>query len=105
MEPDEEGRQRLPQQGILELNFVDDKVRQHSRLFLENVDYLVESVQKQQHAMQKGMARELRQQVPDMIRVATGASRRSDRPPPGPPQIPQLFFRLVHASSRLPATL
>jgi len=78
MEVDEEGRQRLPQEGILELNLVIDKAQEK----VENEDYLVQSVRKQQHAMEQSMANELRQQVPEMIRVSTGASRRSECPPP-----------------------
>ena len=91
MEVDEEGRQRLPQQGILELSLVIDKAQEAA----ENADYLVESVRKQQHVMEQGRDNELRQQVPEMqvpemLRVSTGPSRRSECPPPGCPPIPQL---------------
>ena len=92
MEVDEEGRQRLPQEGILELNLVIDKAQEK----VENEDYLVQSVRKQQHAMEQDMANELRQQVPEMIRVSTGASRHSERPPPGCPQIPNLDAHTEH---------
>ena len=73
MEVDEEGRQRLPQQGILELSLVIDKAQEAA----ENADYLVESVRKQQHVMEQGRDNELRQQVPEMqvpemLRVSTG---------------------------------